>query len=604
MNDRITELIKNSEYDDAYAVADEEYSGDYNALYEVYDEIYEAVSDEFGRSSEQAFVALRELAILDQIYVRYDEAIKLFRMYLEYVNENYDKAETDYYDIYARIAEMQEYSGELEESKRIRHEILSFCLESYGEVSKQTVYAFGGLAWNNYIAGNISEAVELFLQQYEMSLASDECNDEQYYLILQNIGRCYDDMKYRDKALEYLEKAYKSVVKAFGEEAQDTLSVMNDLAGIYSENGRKNEALEMYKKVLNTAKELLGEDCHDTNMAKLNLAREYGEAGYQDKSTELLSEAYEWFADKLGYAHSSTMLAMGNLANAYSRMRETEKALDMREKLYRVSAEAFGEDHPKTVKYFLYLGYSYKETGQLSAALDIADSACEKLRSIAEDDPEFLMEGLGRAAIFNMEAERYDKALELCDEFFEVSEKCGGVSLYDLETTYYVKSKTLALMNRFDEAIEAADRYLEVSAKLYGDDGTDPFYLDGLSDYAYILYKAGKYDEALEKVRYAIDRQQELGLEFPPLSRKQHLLADIYTAVGRYDDAEKILTELIEDSSENIGYLYSMARLKNTLGDKSAAFQYAEKCSELTADDDTMSHERRKCERLLEELKG
>lgn len=602
MDKQIYDLIKSEKYEEAYAFADKLFNGgDFDSAYEVYDEIYETLCEKHGRSSEPAYAALRNLAQLNFGGERYTEAFKLFNLYLEFVAEKYGKIYSDYYDVYEKTATILEYMGELGKAADIRNEILAFCLEEYGGNSAQAVTALGGLAWNTYVSGKISEALELFLQQYDMALACEEYDESRYCFILQNIGRCYDDINNKEKATEYFETAYKAAVKAFGEKKHVTMSVLNDLAGIYSDTGRKAEAIELKEKLLATAKEVLGEDRHDTTMAKLNLGEEYSESGNWHKGKQLTEEAYEWFVNNLGYTHRSTMIAMGNLANAYSRLGNEEKSLELRERLSNAAAESFGETHPMAIKYFLNMGYSYKNIGQLSTAVEIADEACRRMYASAESDPQFIMYGLGVNALFNMEAENYDKALARCDEFFDFSERCVGVSLYDLETIYYVQSNALSQLGRHEEALTAAEQYRDVATKIYGD-ATNPYALDGLCDYARILYKADKLDEALELVEYTVRTQEEHGYENPPISTKLLLLSDIYTALGRYDEAEQILDKLTDEDENNVGYLYSFAVLQNTLGNKAEAVGTAEKCVQLTAQEDPISHKRRRCERLLTKL--
>ena len=165
-------------------------------------------------------------------------------------------------------------------------------------------------------------------------------------------------------------------------------------------------------------------------------------------------------------------------------------------------------------------------------------------------------------------------------------------------------SMTLSYLQRHDEALQAADKYLDVAAKIYGDDGTDAFYLDALCDYAVILMNAGQYDKALEKVSYAIEKQTELEIGYPPINKKKNILADVYTASGSYEKADELLKELLADDPQDIDVLYSTAELKAAEGDIESALIYAEKCAGLTSGADPVSRQRRRCERLLAKLKN
>ena len=547
MKNYIRKLIEDEKYNEAYTAANNLfYNGDFESAYEIYDEVYETICEEQGRSSPQAYHALKRLALLDEEGGRNEEALRLFNIYLEYVSENYGKVGTDYYEIYSKAAGILEYGGEFEKAAAIRNEILSFCLKKYGDSSAEAITALGGLAWNIYSSGKVKESLDLFLQQYEMAYASKECNTRQYYHILQNIGRCYEDLNENDKALEYLEMAYKAAVKVFGKKNEEALSVLNDIAGIYSRSGRITEALKRKEKIYNTMKEIMGEDCHNTNMAKLNLGSVYGEAGDFQKNLELTKEAYEWFVNTLGYNHSSTMIAMTNLSNAYSRQNNYEKALELREKLYSISVEVYGNDSPKAMEYFLYLAKSYADVGQMDTATEIADEVCRRQHELAKSDPQYILCSLAESAYMHMKAEHYDKVLEKCDEYFDITKSQGGETLFDLELVYYVQAKAMSRLGRHDEALTAIEKYNDVCETVYNNDESNPYYIDSLHGYAQILYRAGQLDKALKITQYTIEMYEKYNFRFMMINDHYQLLSDIYKSLGRNEEAEQILKQMTD----------------------------------------------------------
>ncbi|MBR2284479.1 MAG: tetratricopeptide repeat protein [Ruminococcus sp.] len=603
MDQHISELITKEKFDDAYTAADEYLEqNDFESAHEVYDEIYEAVCEKYGRSSEKAYVALRGLADLDYEYGDYDEAMRLYNMYLDYVKENYNIINTDYYDISARVATMLEYYGEFEEALNIRSEILNVYLSEYGENSIETVRALGGLGWNKYMSGNNDEAKELFLQQYQMALDCDECDDKQYYYILQNLGRAYQDMYMLDEALKYLDMAYETAVRAYGEKSPGALSVLNDLSGIYEDNGRLSEALELKEKVYETAKEILGENAQDTVMSKLNLGSCYRKNGNYEKSLELTKEAYEWYVENMGEEYHNTLLAMNNLAGTYSSLGENEKALELSEKVYSLSVKTLGELHTETLGRYINVSFVYNDMDMTSNALEIADDICGKLRDIPDNDPSTYLFALTVKALFHYGMEQYDEVFDAVELYRKTAEKYGYDNIGDNEHLHNLSALSFARTGKYREAYDEWEKNITISEKLYGRPD-HPSHLRNLSDGAYIYYKAGDHEKALDMIMYVIDMLKKHGTSTPKLSDAELLYSDILIALGRYDKAEEILVRLIADEPDNDGVYYTYAHLYTAEDRIQEAVRMAEKGLELTKYTDPLTYKRKRFVRLMEELK-
>ena len=83
MNKDILDFIKAEDYNEAYIAADECLKeGDYDTAYEIYDEIYETVSEKRGRNSPQAFIALKYFGDHCFRCGKYKEALNMYEMYV------------------------------------------------------------------------------------------------------------------------------------------------------------------------------------------------------------------------------------------------------------------------------------------------------------------------------------------------------------------------------------------------------------------------------------------------------------------------------------------------------------------------------------------
>lgn len=600
MEKNIRSLLDNEEYDDAYSAAYKLFlNGDYDQAHEVYDEIYEIFCEKYGRSSEQAYLRLGSLADLEYEAGRYNDALRLYDFYLDYVRGNYELILTNYYDVLANIAQILEYFGRFDKAEELRQEILSACLENYGDKSADTVKALGGLGINYYLSGKYKEALDIFSQQYKMALGSDECEQKDIYPVLQNIGRVYSDMNAYDKAIEYLDKAYRISVDMYGEENHDSLSLLNDIAGTYSNLNRSNDAVALKKKVFDTAKKVLGEDNPNTIMSMLNLGNEYSKVGDYETAESYVRPAFEWYKDKYGYSHESALLAAEKYATICAMRRQYDKALELQEKVYNASLENLGQLHPQTMWRYIMLSYAYYENGELLPALEISEDAVNKILTHPDSDAAkaCYIYAISHCMLFNMKLEKYERTFELYEKFCELMNRSEGASLYDLEMFYSVMAGSLAQVGKSDEALDIANKSMEVSVALYGEDSKEAYYLEALREKAYILYKTGHLNDALDTIEYAIKVQTEQSISHPPLYQKMQLLAKILIELGRYDEADSALAET-DKNDDKAEFYYIYAKLYIAQGDKAKAAEMIRICLDASADDEPLSHRRLKYERF------
>lgn len=603
MDKNIKTLLEDEKYSDAYRAAYKLFlNGDYDSAREVYDEIYEIFCEQYGRNSEQAYVKLRTLANFEYDAGRYKDALNLYNLYLDYVRDNYILIETDYYDISSKKAYLLECLAEMEEAAVIRNEILTTYLTEYGEDNKKTISALGGLGSNNYKAGKYKEALELFLLQYDMAQKCSEYDKNNYYWILQCIGRTYDEMNMSDKSLEYLQKAYEAAKGAFGEKDHYTLSVLNDISGIYMNIGKKKEAFRIKEYLYETALEILGEEHVDTVMARVNLGNAYKENGEYDIAYKLIKRSYDWYLKTHGYGYDNTLFAAENLATVCGMKKAHDEALEIREKVYYESLKNLGELHPKTMRRYVNLSFAYDSVGQLTTACEITENAVRKMLAHHGQEKAILLYAIDICMVWNSNLENYDRAFELYDIYFDISSGSEGENLYDMESLFSLKANILAEIGKYKEALSELKKYREIIKRLYGENESDAYYLDDLRDTAYVLNRCGKSDEALELINYAISMHKKYDIKYPRLYKKLFVLAEVYTVLGRLDEAEAVLREIREDEDPP-EYYYEYAQLYKARGNKDKALEMIGKSIQLTADKEPGSHQRLVYSRLEEELK-
>jgi CHAT domain-containing protein len=94
-------------------------------------------------------------------------------------------------------------------------------------------------------------------------------------------------------ALPVAEKAFKIMVDLLGEKHPDTLTSLNNFAGIYESIGRLDEALPLYESGYRLSKDVLGEKHPDTLTSLNNLGYTYAEQAQTDKAINHFEQLVE-----------------------------------------------------------------------------------------------------------------------------------------------------------------------------------------------------------------------------------------------------------------------------------------------------------------------
>ena len=113
----------------------------------------------------------------------------------------------------------------------------------------------------------------------------------------------------------------------------------------------------------------LGEDHNDTLTIMDNLAVAYVAAGFHDKAIALHEAAIARFNAKLGEDHLTTLVAMNNLARAYQAGGRVDDSIELYEKTLAKLRTKLSDDHPTTLGGDERPGPSYQLAGKLDRSI-------------------------------------------------------------------------------------------------------------------------------------------------------------------------------------------------------------------------------------------
>jgi eukaryotic-like serine/threonine-protein kinase len=140
------------------------------------------------------------------------------------------------------------------------------------------------------------------------------------------IGAAYRALGKYEEARPHLERSLAVREKELGADHPDTLTSMNDLAGLYHDQGKYEKAEPLYLEVLQEREKKLGADHLHTLTSKNNLALLYRDQGKYAEAEALFLEVLRRREEKLGADHPDTLTSKGSLASLYERWGKPEKA--------------------------------------------------------------------------------------------------------------------------------------------------------------------------------------------------------------------------------------------------------------------------------------
>ena len=185
---------------------------------------------------------------------------------------------------------------------------------------------------------------------------------------LNNIGLIYDDLGEKQKALEFYNQAL-SLSRAL-EDRRREATTLNNIGSVYSDLGEKQKALEFYEQALPLRREVRDKGGEAATLN--NIGRIYSEdLGEKQKALQKFDQAlslYRAVADRGGEA-----LTLNNIGSVYDDLGEKQKALQSYNQalpLYRGVADRGGE-----VITLNNLAYLEHKQGNLQASLKHIESA-------------------------------------------------------------------------------------------------------------------------------------------------------------------------------------------------------------------------------------
>lgn len=294
-----------------------------------------------------------------------------------------------------------------------------------------------------------------------------------------------------------LRGALEARQKVLGQEDQDTLTSVSNLALILRKQGKYNEAESLDRQALKGREKVLGLEHPDTLLSVNSLAWVLQGLGKYDEAEPLNRRALKGREKVLGPEHPYTLCSVNSLAWVLQSQRKYYEAESMNRRALEEREKVLGPEHPDTFVSVNSLAWVLQSQGNYDAAEPLHRRALK-----------------GRENVLG---------LEHPDTLMSVSNLAW----------------VLLRQEKFDEAEPLNRRALDGREKVLGLE--HPLTLTSVSNLASILQGQGKYDEAESMNRRALEgREKMLGPEHPDTLVSVSKLISVLESQRKFDEVESL----------------------------------------------------------------
>jgi serine/threonine protein kinase len=360
------------------------------------------------------------------------------------------------------------------------------------------------------------------------------------------MGNAYRQLTEYDRAQQQLETALQRAQDAWGEENDDTLHAMNELAVLYQERGKNDLAEPLYARCLALNQKRNGDAHASTLRCQTNLASLYQAQGKYAQAEPLLQAALAGQRQLLGEEHEMTLASINNLALLYQAQGKFVDAEPLLLLLIERRRRLLGHEHPATLEAMGNLAGLYQEANRLDEAEPLLDRVFELSRKVHGDDHSSTLTAMNNLAVYYCNRKQYERAEPLFTKGLATQrQKLGNEHPH---TLFLMNNLALVLQRRgeFARAEVLSLEALQVCRKILGPEHIDTALT--INNLAWLYRAQKKFAEAepLYVQGLAVYRQVK-GDDHPDtLTVLRSLASFYYQEVKRYDKAEPLYTELLE----------------------------------------------------------
>jgi eukaryotic-like serine/threonine-protein kinase len=367
--------------------------------------------------------------------------------------------------------------------------------------------------------------------------------------VRQTIANTFRDLGLYPEAQQHLQRAVDLRTKVQGQEHQDTLAAMSDLAGLYLDQGKFAAALALHAKVLESRRRILGPEHPATLMSLASVATVYEKQGQWSQAEAIQSQALEISRRVLGEEHSDTLQAMVGLAIIHLRENQLPQAEALDAKAVEILTRVRGEEHPETLLAMNNLAQVYYQEGKDAQAERLQSHTLEIRRRILGEEHPDTLESMNNLAVIYKAEGKYAETEALHSRSWEIRRRVLGdehpdtlISMNNLAVTYEAEGK-------YAEAEATLSKNLEIKRRVLGPE--HPSGLSTMYNLARVYGEEHKYGEAHTMYTTLLDiLRRTLGPRHNSTMDTMASLSELEVQERNYDEAEPLLRQTWNDLKE------------------------------------------------------
>jgi tetratricopeptide (TPR) repeat protein/predicted Ser/Thr protein kinase len=363
--------------------------------------------------------------------------------------------------------------------------------------------------------------------------------------IRQTISDTYRDLGLFPEALHQAEQALAIRRKVLGEEARDTLTSLNQVAGLYDDQGNYQQSEALYVEVHGIAERTLGEGdpLRLTNMN--DLGQLYLDEGKYSSAEPLLAKGLEISLRTTGEDDPGTLSSMHNLAYLYRLEGRFAEAETLYERVLKLRERVLGGQHPGTLLSMNNLAMLYSAEGKYDRAQALLSQALEIQRRIYGPEHPDTLSSMDNLGWMYARQGKYARAEALIKAALAIWIRRHGEEYPETLNSMHALALTYFSEGRYAQSGALFGKVLDVERRVLG--AAHPHTLDSMTDLGVSYRSQGRYAEAESLLTRALEAQRRvLGPDHPDTLRTMQSLAGCYRMRGKYAMAEPLLAKVLE----------------------------------------------------------
>lgn len=362
--------------------------------------------------------------------------------------------------------------------------------------------------------------------------------------IRDTIGQAYSNLGLFDQAEQHLKAAVEIGTRLQGEDHEDTIISLGNMALLLKRQGRLDEAEQISRRVLDNSIRTLGEEHNESQRAMNNLAALLATSEKWEEAEGLMRRTIQIRRQSLGEEHPSTLTAMNNMGLFLTDNGKVDRAEPLLRKVWEAERRVLGEDHPDTITTLNNLAAALVDLGRVSEGQPLLRQVLDlRSRVLGKDHPDTLASMNNLASLLSSQGELAEAGALFRDALDVLQVRLGDRHHKTLITMNNLAG-ILRGLEEYDESEKLYRQCLETFRTTLGNE--HPKTLGTMNNLAVMLDNAGRPEEAEPLYREALATLRGIvGDRHPTVLAMMNNLAHLLRKQDKLEQAEVLYKELL-----------------------------------------------------------